>query len=112
MADASLDGALDAWPVEPPRQPRTPAEAARLELIAAPGEIRRLAWTFSDVRRASQIASAFRRAKPSRLSPSATGSFDARAYFDPQARKWRIAARYVAPAEAANGSEDGAGGTG
>ncbi|GAC1377289.1 MAG: hypothetical protein NVSMB32_19200 [Actinomycetota bacterium] len=52
---------------------------------------------FSDVGRASQMASAFRRAKPSRLSPSATGSFDARAYFDPQARKWRIAARYVEP---------------
>ena len=42
---------------------------------------------------------AFRRAKPSRLSPTAMGTFDARAYFDPKDRKWRIAARYIAPSE-------------
>jgi hypothetical protein len=53
------------------------------------------AWKFSDVGRASRIASSFKRAKPAELVPSATGSFGARAFFDPAERKWRIAARYI-----------------
>jgi hypothetical protein len=112
MADATLDGALEAWPPEPPRQPRTPVEAARLALIETPGQVQRLAWTFSDVARASKMASAFRRAKPSRLSPTAMGTFDARAYFDPKGRTWRIAARYLPPGGTADGGGDGAGKTG
>jgi uncharacterized protein (DUF1684 family) len=28
---------------------------------------------------------------------AATGTFDARAFFDPTERKWRIAARYLPP---------------
>jgi hypothetical protein len=95
MRDATLDGTLDTWPPEPPRPPRTPVEAARLALIDTPGQVHRLSWEFSDVGRASRIASSFRRAKPSTLVPGATGRFDARAFFDPDARKWRIAARYV-----------------
>jgi len=98
LADATLDGTLDQWPPEPPRPPKTPVDKARLALIDAPGQVHRLAWTFSDVGRASALASSFRRAKPSKLSPSATGTFDARAFFDPDERKWRIAARYL-PAE-------------
>jgi len=96
LANATLDGTLDQWPPEPPRAPKTPVERARLALIDTPGQVHRLAWTFSDVGRASRVASSFRRAKPSKLDPSATGHFDARAFFDPDERKWRIAARYVA----------------
>jgi hypothetical protein len=95
LVDATLDGTLDRWPPEPPRAPKTPVERARLTLIDTPGQVHRLAWTFSDVARASRVASSFRRAKPSKLSPSATGTFDARAFFDPTERKWRIAARYL-----------------
>lgn len=88
---------MDHWPPEPPRAPRTPAERTRLALIATPGQVHRLAWSFSDVGRAAKIASSFRRARPSRLDPAAAGRFDARAYFDPAERKWRIAARYLLP---------------
>jgi hypothetical protein len=35
--------------------------------------------------------------KPSTLDPGATGRFDARAFFDPTERKWRVAARYLPP---------------
>jgi len=97
LADASLDGTLEAWPDEAARGPRTPLDAVRLVLISTPGEVHRLGWRLSDAGRASRIASAFRRASPARLSPTATGSFDARAYFDPDERRWRIAARYVLP---------------
>jgi hypothetical protein len=68
---------------------------ARLALIESPGEVHYLAWKLSDVGRATRIASSFKRAKPSKLSPTATGSFDARAFFDPEEHKWRIAVRYV-----------------
>lgn len=95
MQDASLDGMLEAWPPLPPRPAKTAAEKARLTLIESPGVVHRLAWKFSDVGRASKLASSFRRAKPSNLSPSATGTFDARAFFDPSEAKWRIAARYL-----------------
>ena len=95
LADTTLDGMLDEWPPEPPRPPRSPVEVARLALIDTPGQVHRLAWQFSDVGRASSLASSFRRAKPSKLSPAATGRFDARAFFDPGERKWRIAARYL-----------------
>lgn len=95
LAEATLDATLDEWPPEPPQSPKTAVEKARLALIDAPGQVHRLAWTFSDVGRASRLASSFRRAKPSKLSPTATGSFDARAFFDPTERKWRIAARYL-----------------
>ena len=96
LEDATLDGTLDSWPPEPPRPPRSPVDKTRLALIDTPGQVHRLAWMFSDVGRALRLASSFRRAKPSRLSPGATGHFDARAFFDPEKRKWRIAARYVA----------------
>jgi hypothetical protein len=99
LTDARLDGTLDAWPPEPPRLPRTAVEAARLALIEAPGQVHVLAWKFSDVGRASKLASSFKRAKPSKLSPAATGSFDARAFFDLEAHKWRIAARYLPAGE-------------
>lgn len=95
LVDTTLDGRLEAWPPEPPRAPRTAVDKARLALIEAPGEIHRLAWQFSDVGRASSLASSFKRAKPSKLSATATGTFDARAFFDPDKRKWRIAARYL-----------------
>jgi hypothetical protein len=85
-----LDGTLDAWPSEPPRPPRTPADRARRALIDSPGVVHRLAWTFSDVGRASTLASSFRRAKPFKLDPAATGTFDARVFFDPQVRKWPV----------------------
>jgi hypothetical protein len=98
LADTKIDGTLDAWPEAPPRAPKTPVEETRLALIATPGEVHRLSPKFSDVGRASRIAQAFTRARPSKLSPTATGSFDARAFFDPEEGKWRIAARYV-PAE-------------
>ena len=97
LVDATLDGTLDEWPPEPPRPPKTAVEAARLQLIATPRQVHRLSWQFSDVGRASAMASSFRRAKPSRLSPTATGTFDARAFFDPTEHKWRIAARYLPP---------------
>jgi hypothetical protein len=97
LEDASLDGTLKAWPDPPPRPPRTPVEAARLALINSPGEVHQLAWKLSDVGRASQLASSFRRAKPSKLDPTATGTFDARAFFDTTEGKWRIAARYLPP---------------
>jgi hypothetical protein len=98
LADTKLDGTLDAWPEVPPRAPKTPVEETRLALIATPGEVHRLSPKFSDVGRASRIAQAFTRARPDKLSPTATGTFDARAFFDPEEGKWRIAARYV-PAE-------------
>jgi hypothetical protein len=97
-----LDGTLDAWPAEPPRQPKTAVEAARLALIGPPGQVHRLAWKFSDVGRASKLAASFKRAKPSTLDPSATGAFDARAFFDPSERKWRVAARYLPADERAS----------
>jgi len=97
LADATLDGTLEAWPDEAAPGPRTPVEAVRMVLISTPGQAHRLGWRFSDVGRASRIASAFRWASPARLLPTATGSFDARAYFDPAERRWRIAARYVPP---------------
>jgi hypothetical protein len=105
LADATLDGTLDRWPPEPPRAPKTPVERARLALIDAPGQVHRLAWAFSDVGRASRLASSFRRAKPSKLDPTATGTFDARAFFDPTERKWRIAARYLPAEDEASGGE-------
>ena len=105
LADATLDGTLDRWPPEPPRPPKTPVEKARLTLIDAPGQVHRLTWTFSDVARASALASSFRRAKPSKLDPTATGTFDARAFFDPDERKWRIAARYLPVEDEAPGGE-------
>lgn len=95
LEETTLDGKLESWPPEPPRAPRTPADAARLALIAAPGEVHRLSWSFSDVGRAAKLAQSFRRARPSRLDPRATGSFDARAFFDPSEHRWRVAARYL-----------------
>jgi len=97
LEDATLDGTLEAWPDEAARGPRTPVDAVRMVLISTPGQVHRLGWKFSDVGRASRIASAFRRASPAKLSPTATGRFDARAFFDPTERRWRIAARYVPP---------------
>lgn len=99
LSEARLDGKLASWPEEPPRAPKTPLERARLELIAHPGEVHRLAWRLSDVGRAGALASSFARAKPAALYPGATGTFEARAYFDPAEHKWRVAARYV-PGEA------------
>jgi hypothetical protein len=99
LADARLDGTLDAWPPEPPRAPKTAVEEVRLALIEAPGQVHVLAWKFSDVGRASKLASSFKRAKPSKLSHAATGTFDARAFFDPAGHKWRIAARYLPAGE-------------
>ena len=92
-----MDGTLDTWPPEPPRPPRTAIDKTRLVLIATPGQIHRLSPKFSDVGRAAKLAATFKRAKPSKLSPTATGTFDARPYFDPDGRKWRIAARYLSP---------------
>ena len=77
LEDTKLDGVLDEWPVAPPKQPKTAVETARLALIGSPGQVHRLAWKFSDVGRASKLATSFRRAKPSTLDPSATGAFDA-----------------------------------
>jgi hypothetical protein len=102
LRDTKLDGMLDAWPAEPPRQPKTAVEATRLALIGSPGQVHRLAWKFSDVGRASKLAASFKRAKPSTLDPSATGAFDARAFFDPSERKWRVAARYLPADERAS----------
>jgi uncharacterized protein (DUF1684 family) len=102
LADTTLDGTLNEWPPEPARAPRTAVEAARLALIQSPGTVHQLDRKLNDVGRASRIALAFRRAKPSTLDPSATGRFDARAFFDPETKKWRVAARYV---PAASGSD-------
>lgn len=102
LEDAKLDGVLDEWPAEPPKQPKTAVETTRLALIGSPGQVHRLAWKFSDVGRASKLAASFKRAKPSTLDPSATGTFDARAFFDPSERKWRVAARYLPAAEPAS----------
>lgn len=98
LRDTKLDGTLDEWPAQPPKQPKTAVEAARLALIGSPRQVHRLAWKFSDVGRASKLAASFKRAKPSTLDPAATGAFDARAFFDPAERKWRVATRYL-PAE-------------
>ena len=38
LADASLDGTLEAWPDEAARGPRTPVEAVRMVLISTPGQ--------------------------------------------------------------------------
>jgi hypothetical protein len=84
-------------PPEPPRAPKTALDATRLALIGTPGQVDRLAGSFSDVGRAAKMAQSFRRAKPSTLDPGATGRFDARAFFDPTERKWRVAARYLPP---------------
>jgi hypothetical protein len=100
LEEVTLDGVLDGWPPEPPRAPKTALDATRLVLIASPGQVHRLSGSFSDVGRASKLAQDFRRAKPSTLDPGATGRFDARAFFDPTERKWRVAARYL-PAETA-----------
>ncbi len=102
LVDATLDDdiTLDTWPPPPPRQARTAIERTRLALIAHPGQIRTLTWALSDVGRANALASSFRRARPSKLDPAATGHFDARAFYDPANRKWRIAARYLPAAEA------------
>ena len=95
LTETRLDGKLGSWPAEPPRVAKTSLERSRLELIASPGEVHRLGWRFSDVGRASKLAATFVRAKPSTLYSGATGAFEARAYFDPEVRKWRVAARYV-----------------
>lgn len=97
LEDTTIDGTLDAWPPEPPRPPRTAADATRLTLIAHPGQVHRLTPVFSDVGRAAKLAQSFRRAHPSRLDPAATGRFDARHFYDPDTRKWLIAARYLPP---------------
>jgi hypothetical protein len=99
-----LDGVLDAWAPEPPRVPKTALDTTRLALIASPGQVHRLSGSFSDVGRAAKMAQSFRRAKPSTLDPSATGRFDARAFFDPGERKWRVAARYLPPEAAGSPS--------
>ena len=97
LGDATLDAVIDEWPPLPPRPPKTAADRARLALIGTPGQAHRLTWQFSDVGRASMMASQFRRAKPSKLDPAAAGTFDARAFFDTDTRKWRVAARYLPP---------------
>lgn len=96
LEDTRLDGKLPAWPAEPPTAAKNNLERTRLALIGSPGEVHRLGWRLSDVGRASALAAAFARAKPAKLYPGATGVFEARAYFDPETRKWRVAARYVA----------------
>lgn len=102
LEDTRLDGKLGTWPAEPPKAAKNNLERTRLALITSPGEVHRLGWRLSDVGRASALAAAFTRAKPSRLYSGATGAFEARAYFDPEARKWRVAARYVpGPADVA-----------
>ncbi len=70
-------------------------EATRLALIQSPGTVHQLTWKLNDVGRASRLALDFRRASPATLDPKATGRFDARAFFDPDTKKWRVAARYV-----------------
>jgi hypothetical protein len=55
MADTTLDGTLPEWPPEPPRAPRNAVEAARLALIASPGEVHQLAWKLNDVGRAARL---------------------------------------------------------
>ena len=97
LVDATLDGTLDRWPEQPPRAPRTPIDKTRMALIDTPGQVHRLSPKFSDVGRAAKLAANFKRAKPSKLSPTATGTFDARPFFDPDTRQWRIAARYLPP---------------
>ena len=97
LEEVTLDGVLEAWPPEPPRAPKTAVDAARLALIASPGQVHKLSGSFSDVGRAAKMAQSFRRARPSTLDPGATGRFDARAFFDPTERKWRVAARYPPP---------------
>ena len=101
LEEVTLDGVLETWPPEPPRAPKTALDATRLALIAAPGQVHRLSGSFSDVGRAAKMAQSFRRAKPSTFNPGATGRFDARAFFDPIERKWRVAARYL-PSEGAH----------
>jgi len=96
LNDATLGGTRDTWPEEPPRLPKSEGEKARLALIEAPGEVHYLDWELSDVGRTSRIASSFKRSKPSKLVATATGSFDARPFFDPDVPKWRIAVRYLA----------------
>ena len=97
LVDTTLDGTLDRWPEQPPRAARTAIDKTRLSLIDTPGQVHRLSPKFSDVGRAAKLAAAFKRAKPSKLSPTATGTFDARAFFDPDSRQWRVAARYLPP---------------
>lgn len=97
LEEVTLDGVLEAWPPEPPRAPKTAIDATRLALVASPGQVHRLSGSFSDVGRAAKVAQSFRRARPSTLDPGATGRFDARAFFDPEERKWRVAARYLPP---------------
>ena len=104
LEEVTLDGALDEWPPEPPRAPKTALDATRLTLIASPGQVHRLSGSFSDVGRAAKMAQSFRRARPSTLDPAATGRFDARAFFDPTERKWRVAARYLPPEAAGSPS--------
>lgn len=99
LVDTTLDGTLDRWPEQPPRGARTAIDKTRLSLIDTPGQVHRLSPKFSDVGRAAKLAAAFKRAKPSKLSPTATGTFDARAFFDPASRQWRIAARYLPPTD-------------
>ena len=97
LIDTTLDGTLDRWPEQPPRAPHTPIDKTRMALIDTPGQVHRLSPKFSDVGRAAKLAANFKRAKPSKLSPGATGTFDARAFSDPDTRQWRIAARYLPP---------------
>ena len=104
LEEMTLDGVLEAWPLEPPKAPKTALDATRLALIASPGQVHRLSGSFSDVGRAAKMAQSFRRAKPATLDPGATGRFDARAFFDPAERKWRVATRYLPPEAACSRS--------
>ena len=73
LEDAKLDGVLDEWPAEPPKQPKTAVETTRLALIGSPGQVHRLAWKFSDVGRASKLAASFKRPNPLRSTQAPRG---------------------------------------
>jgi hypothetical protein len=94
-ASIGLADELADWPQEAPPEPRTVGERARLELIRSPGAIRALDFASTDRARANRVALAYTRSLPAKLDPAASGTFDARVWWDSHVNQYRVAVRYT-----------------
>ena len=87
---------LDQPPVAAPSSSEKPMVKARRNLISEPGKWMLLATrTNLNEANARRLVHSFKRAKPARLDPTATGKFDARVVH--RNNRWQVAAVYQPP---------------
>ena len=95
ILEDALSMPLTDWPEEAPTEPKTAGDRARLELIHQPGVVRLTDWSSTDRARANRRARSYRTADPTKLDPTAGGTFQARVYHDSGSNKYRVAVRYM-----------------